>query len=128
MSTKKTWTVTVRREGRLWYLEIPEIDGATQARALSEVEDMARDYIAGFLDCSEDSFDIAVTIELPEDVAAHLARATALRDQEAQARTEAAEESRAAARALRSNGLTIREVGTALGVSHQRAQQLISAG
>ncbi|WP_368497223.1 hypothetical protein [Herbiconiux sp. A18JL235] len=52
---------------------------------------------------------------------AHLAAAAALRDEAAHARTRAAEESRAAARALRSRGLTVREVGAALGISHQRA-------
>ncbi len=123
------YDVTVRRAGRFWYIEIPALDGATQARNLREVHETARDYIWSAADTPdhEIEIEIAVTIELPADVQAHLAAASALREEEAQARSRAAEESRAAAQALRSRGLTVREVGAALGVSHQRAQQLISA-
>lgn len=121
------YEVTVRRDGRFWYIEIPALDGATQARNLGEVDEMARDYISSVTEIPEERIEVAVTIELPADVQAHLAAASALREEEAHARARAAEESRAAARALKSQGLTVREVGAALGVSHQRAQQLISA-
>lgn len=121
------YEVTVRRDGRFWYIEIPAVDGATQARNLGEVDEMARDYISSLTDIPQERIEVAVTIELPADVQAHLAAASALREEEAHARARAAEESRAAARALKAQGLTVREVGAALGVSHQRAQQLISA-
>ena len=121
------YDVTVRRDGRFWYVEIPALDGATQARKLSEVDEMAKDYITGVTGTPANQIEIAVAIELPADVQAHIAAATALREEEAHARSRAAEESRAAARALKAQGLTVREVGAALGVSHQRAQQLSSA-
>jgi hypothetical protein len=121
------YEVTARRDGRFWYIEIPALDGATQARNLGEVDEMAKDYISSVTDVPVDRIEVAVAIELSADVRAHLAAASALREEEAHARTRAAEESRAAARALKSQGLTVREVGAALGVSHQRAQQLISA-
>jgi len=121
------YDVTVRRDGRFWYIDIPALDGATQVRKLSEVDEMAKDYITGVTGTPASQIELAVTIELPADVQAHLAAASALREEEAHARSRAAEESRAAARALKSQGLTVREVGAALGVSHQRAQQLISA-
>lgn len=129
MATRNTerYEVTVRRDGRFWYVDIPALDGATQARRLSEIDEMAKDYIAEVTGASAERVEIAVTIELPADVQAHLAAASALRDEEAHARSRAAEESRAAARALKSQGLTVREVGAALGISHQRAQQLVSA-
>jgi hypothetical protein len=128
MATRDTeqYDVTVRRDGRFWYVEIPALDGATQARNLSEIDEMAKDYITEITGTAADQFEIVVTIELPTDVQAHLAAASALRDEEAHARSRAAEESRAAARALKSQGLTVREVGAALGISHQRAQQLVS--
>lgn len=37
------YDVTVRRDGRVWWVEIPALDGATQARTLGEVDVMARD-------------------------------------------------------------------------------------
>jgi hypothetical protein len=121
------YAVTVRRDGRFWYVQIPALDGATQARTLTEVAEVAKDYIAGVTGVPANRIELDVAIELPADVREHLAAASALREQELLARSRAAEESRAAARALRSQGLTIREVGAALGISHQRAQQLISA-
>jgi 5'-3' exonuclease len=42
-----------------------------------------------------------------------------------EARKEAATESRRAAKALRASGLTIRDIGAALGISFQRAHQLV---
>ena len=121
------YEVAVRRDGRFWYIEIPELDGATQARNLGEVDEMAKDYISAVTDVPAEDIEVSVAIELSADVRAHLAAASALREEEARARSRAAEESRAAARARRSQGLTVREGGAALGVSHQRAQQLISA-
>jgi len=41
-----TYEVAVTREGRWWMVEIPGLDGLTQARRLDEVEKMAREYIA----------------------------------------------------------------------------------
>ena len=38
--------IEVTRDGRWWMVHIPEIDGLTQARRLSEAETMAREYIA----------------------------------------------------------------------------------
>ena len=40
------YKIEVVRDGRWWMVHIPEIDGLTQARRLSEAETMAREYIA----------------------------------------------------------------------------------
>ena len=121
-----TYEVIVRRDGRFWYLEIPALDGATQARNLGEVEEMARDYIATVLDVPESTVAVEVAIALPDDVQAHLRHAEDLREQEARARAEAAKEVRVAARQLKDAGYTVRDIGAALKVSHQRAQQLVT--
>lgn len=42
--------VTACRDGKFWCVEIPQLDGAKQGCCLSEVEEMARDYIATYLD------------------------------------------------------------------------------
>lgn len=100
--------------------------GATQARSLEEVDEMTRDFIAGMTDVAESSFDIQVDIQLPVDVVEHLVASERLREQAALARSQSAEEARIAARLLKTSGLTVREIGRALKVSHQRAQQLVS--
>jgi hypothetical protein len=122
---RKEWEATVSRDGRFWLIRVDGLDGATQARNLNEVDVMAADYVA--IMTEQDPEDVHVTwrIELPEEVRRHLAAAEASRRAEAEARQRAASESRQAARALRSLGLSVREVGAALGMSHQRAQQLL---
>lgn len=119
--------VQVRRGDRFWLVDVPAIGHVTQARHLREVDTMARDLISLTLDVEPESMDLDVVIEQPPAVAAHLRRAAELRDQEAQARHEAAAELRAAARELRDAGLPLRDVGEVLGVSYQRAHQLVDA-
>ena len=68
----KTYHANASRNGRFWLVHIPEIDQYTQGRNLAEVEPMARDLIALWLEIPEDSFDVAVHVELPKDVQHHL--------------------------------------------------------
>jgi hypothetical protein len=124
--TDKTWNVNVQRDGKFWFIEVPGIEGGTQARTLAEVDEMSRDFIAGMTNVAESFFDIHVNIQLPVDVVQHLAASERLREEAARARSQSAEEARIAARLLKSSGMTVREIGRALKISHQRAQQLVS--
>jgi hypothetical protein len=54
----KTYEVSAERDGRFWFIRIPELDGVTQARNRGEIPEMAREYIAITLDVPVDSFDI----------------------------------------------------------------------
>jgi len=127
MTSQKTWDVNVQRDGKFWLIRVPGLAGGTQARTLAEVDEMSRDFIAGMTDASESSFDFQVDIELPPEVVKHLAASERLRVQAAAARSQSAEEARIAARLLKTSGLTVREIGRALKISHQRAQQLVSS-
>ena len=122
----KTYHPLVRRGERFWIVHIPEIDQLTQARNLAEVEPMARDLVAVWLEVPADSFAVDVDIELPAQVRRHLDQAARHRKEAAHAQSAAAREYRAAARELKANGLTVRDIGKALDISHQRAQQLMS--
>ena len=86
---------------------------------------MARDLIAIMDDIPADSFDLDVTLTLPADVRAELDRSAELREQSARSQAQAAQLVRRAARRLRDQGLPLQDVGKALGVSFQRAKQLI---
>lgn len=121
-----TYHVNVTRGDRYWLLHVPEIDHVTQARHLREVDDMARDLIALMTDTDPADVNLTVHIETPEIVREHLKRATELREAEANAKRAAADEMRAAARELREEGMPLRDVGEVLGVSYQRAHQLVS--
>jgi DNA-directed RNA polymerase specialized sigma24 family protein len=121
-----TYSAVASRDGRFWLVHIPELDKYTQARNLVEVEPMARDLIALLLDVPEDSFQLGIKVELPDSVRHHMELAAKLRDEAAHAQAEAASEYRAAANELKADGLTVRDIGKALGVSHQRVQQLVA--
>jgi len=125
--TRTRYLVRVRRDSNLWFIEIPELDGATQARYLKEVEAMAEDFIANATGRGSAEFELDIEFELPDGVAALLAQVTALRREASLAEASAAEKYRAAAKALKTGGYTVRDIGAVLKVSHQRAQQLISA-
>lgn len=120
------YTAVASRDGRWWLVHIPQIDQYTQARNLAEVEPMARDLIALCLNVAQDSFEIDVQVELPEVVSHSLKLAAEYRDAAAQANAHSAVEYRNAAKALKALGLTVRDVGVALNVSFQRAQQLLT--
>lgn len=122
-----TYQANASRDGKYWLVHIPEINKYTQARNLAEVEPMARDLIALWLEIAPDSFDVTPHVELPVSASHHLELAAKYRREAAEAQAEAAREYRGAALALRAEGLTVRDIGAALGVSFQRAQQLISA-
>lgn len=128
--------MTVRRfhanaylDGKWWMVEIPELGGLTQARKLTEVTLMAREFIAATLDIPIDSFEFELTIERVHelDIAARVARIQREKAQAAELERQANQEAQALARELAEQSLTVREIGVILGVSHQRAHQLLSA-
>ena len=128
--------MTVRRfhanaylDGKWWMVEILELGGLTQARKLTEVTLMARELIAATLDIPIDSFELELTIERVHelDIAARVAKIQREKAEAAELERQANQEAQALARELAEQSLTVREIGVILGVSHQRAHQLLSA-
>jgi len=120
-------TVRAERDGKYWVIWI---DGVirTQAKREREIELMARDWLSLMNDDRDpESFELVVEVAMPGAAQAHLDRAVALREESERARIEAAKETAAAALVLHESGLTVREIGPLLHVSHQRAQQLVAA-
>lgn len=120
-----THRATVERDGRFWMVRVEDV-GTTQARHLRELDAMARDLVAVMTEVEpEDVGEIEYEFVLPRSVRSHLERAAVLHEESARARSKAAAETRAAARELADQGLTVRDIGRLLGVSHQRAHQLL---
>jgi DNA-directed RNA polymerase sigma subunit (sigma70/sigma32) len=114
------------RTGRWWVITVPAVPGAhSQVRRLAEVEDIARELISLMTEQPADSFSVQVEVLLPEDVRRDLEQSAKLREQAAQSQARAAQLTRHAARRLRERGLPLRDIGQALGVSFQRAKQLV---
>ncbi|PZE24650.1 hypothetical protein [Curtobacterium sp. MCLR17_042] len=125
MANRTTYDVHVHREGKFWAIDVPGV-GFTQATRLTEVEETARDMVALTTEVEEDSFDLAVDIVIPSNAKEHVKQARALREEAARIQAKAALESALSAAVLKEDGLTYREIGLVLEVSHQRAQQLAS--
>lgn len=100
----------------------------TQARRLADVPSEARDFICTVTDSAPSEVGVKVKIEVDGlDVTAEAAKVA--RDRELAERHAAAAQAgaRDLARHLAQRGIAVRDVGEVLGVSFQRAQQLISA-
>ncbi len=112
------------RSGNWWAIEIPEVPGVfTQARRLDQVADQVADAVATFLDIDPATVNVTVDFDLPGAVQVRKIQA------EAHAATERA--SQAMSRlvlSLRHDGYTIRDIGSILDVSPQRAHQLVTKG
>lgn len=123
----KTFEVSVTRDGPWWMVRIPELDGLTQARRLSEVEEMAASYVAMTLDIPRGSFAVSVAVESVDgiEVASVLRTIRADKQEARRLEREAAEAAGLLAKQLNSHGVPLRDVGTILQISHQRAHQLV---
>jgi hypothetical protein len=117
--------VVARRVQGWWAVEIPGLPGVfTQARSLDQVEDMARDAIAVFLDVPATSIAVVVRCIPPAEARAEVEQAIAFRAEAERAQASASASLRRAIAALTNVGLSNRDAGRLLGVSHQRIAQL----
>jgi hypothetical protein len=124
-TTKAKYTARAVRDGDWWAIDVLEDPRLfTQARRLDLVEYMARDVISLWFEVPEDSFDLDVQVELPPKVREVVDAVDAVRVRSTAAQREESETLRAAADAMLVSGLTLRDAGRLLGVSHQRIAQL----
>ena len=122
------YTAIVTREGKWWMVRIPEIDGLTQSRRLDEAGKMARELIAVTLDMPMSQVDVTVSVADVEgvDVTTALQKIESEKAEAEAARDRVATDTRELAMALASRKVPVRDIGAILGVSHQRAHQLVS--
>ncbi len=123
----RTYAVQVFRQDGHWILEIPELRAVGQSRTLTNAGHTARELVALWLDVPADQVQVVLDYGRIDPEAVELA---------AGARTEQAraeELSRGAAKRLRqaarrlvhTDGLSLRDAATVLGVTFGRVQQLL---
>lgn len=121
------YEINVFRDGKWWMVEIPGIDGLTQARRLSEVKKMAREYIA--LSCNVAVDEVSVIVGSIKVDGKEYARRQAQLLAARVARVEAEERERTLAdklaHELAAESIPVRDIGELLDLSYQRAQQII---
>lgn len=128
MVAEVTYTVEATRNGSWWSLQCREVPGAlSQSRSLAEAKKIMPEAIAFVADVPETAVEVTVVPIVPSAAQEHLQEAARLREIVATANSQAASESRQAAEELRKLGMTVRDIGETLGVSYQRASQLLAS-
>jgi len=122
-------TATATRTGQWWAIEVSDVAGGlhTQARRLDQVVSAVIDAVALVADVSPDAIEVDVIPMLPEAEADLIESARTASQEAALAAERASRLSRQVVEQLRSEGLTVRDVGGLLGVSPQRVSQLLNA-
>jgi predicted RNase H-like HicB family nuclease len=120
-----TYKAIAERSGKWWAVELPDVPGGfTQGRNLKEAAEMAREAVALLLDLPEEEIEIDLQPKLPKDTTTALADFQTRRLQREEAEEAERTAQAAAARALTGAGLSVRDAGVVLGISHQRVAQL----
>ena len=126
MTQRRRYTATYRRDDGWWIVRITEAQGVhSNGRTLQEAQRRVREALS--LDIGDDAFSVEIVdrVRLPRPVKTKLAKHRSARKR---ARTEAERATlatRHAVRALTGMGLSVRDAGELLGISHQRVQQLL---
>lgn len=126
MSRRKTYRVLAERGETAWVLDVPEIKRSTQSLRLDQAERMASELISIMTERTEGSFDVAIEIKLDQRLEVVIERAKERRRTAVVAQQEASAAQRTAARSLADAGLTTRDAGQLLGLTHQRIAQLLA--
>lgn len=125
MVAVKTFTVTATcGRGPVWVLECEEAGAVSQVKRLERADEEMREAIAFQPGRDTEEFDIVMVPQLASDLSSAVEEAVAARAEAEVAARHAAETARRAVRELRARGLSVRDLGTLMGVSYQRAAQL----
>lgn len=126
MSPENSFHANVERAEGWWIIQLEEEPGLlTQTRRLDQVQDAVRDALTLFPELTEHPESSVVEVVLMGDYE------VLQEHQRAQAAAKAAqrranETAAATSRALHESGLSYRDVGHLMGITHGRAQQLAS--
>lgn len=110
-----------------WVITVPEVRGAiSQARRLDQVAENVHEVLELMTGEKPDQYEIDLRWSVPGEAGATAEQARRIRE-EVDALTENLEAvSVEAVRRLRMDGFSYRDIGMMLGISHQRAHQLVS--
>jgi predicted RNase H-like HicB family nuclease len=124
---RKSYTASCTRTGNWWAIEVPEVPGVfSQSKRLDGAEAQARDAIALMLEVPEDSFDVTIEAVLPAMAEEALAKVEEVKAEADEAMAAVRLAMVTALLALVDQlGLSYRDAGQVMGISHQRVQQIL---
>lgn len=123
-----TYQVRVSRENQWW---VAEVDGmpaaATETRRLADLDAEVRDLLAGLLEVDEESLTIHYDFSQAFGTTAAEAweQFVTERDELYRRQQQLEHDRSAIVRTLRDHGVSTRDVGKLVGLSHQRVSQLL---
>ena len=123
----KTYHATYTREGPYWVVQFEEPDISTFGRTLAAARSHARDALAAYLEVPDLGVSDARLSEVVEVPGVDRATLDALRVEREKAhvlRANVARTTAEVAASLRDRGLSTRDIGDVLGISHGRVAQL----
>ncbi|MYM18903.1 hypothetical protein GSY69_02625 [Brevibacterium sp. 5221] len=121
----RTLDATIAREGRWWVATVPELDMAAQGRTLRGAQTAAREAAALALDCDEGAVAIRAEIALDGQTRQVLAEVAQLHEEARTAESRAADLVGAVLARLVGEGVSQADAAQVLGISRQRAQQML---
>lgn len=122
----KHFTSTARKDGRWWVVQCDQEPGAlSQVARLDQAAELQREAISFVTDIAEEDIKVTIHPVVDDSVTAEIEHARRDRAKAEELAELSSTRFRTAARALSDNGYSLRDVGTILGVSHQRAGQLV---
>ena len=123
------YRVEVVRSGTWWAITVPALNGVfSQTKRLDQVEEAAREAISLMLEIEENdvgSLDVVVTP--PRGVAKRLKTLKASAAAADEAARTAADARRETVEMLRADGFPLRDIGSLIGLSHQRVSQILGS-
>jgi hypothetical protein len=126
-TVKREFTSSARKDGRWWVVQCDQHPGAiSQVARLDQAQEHQREAVAFVAGVSQEVIAVTVRTVLDPAITIELEQADRLRRQAESAAGLSAQRRRHAALAMKAAGLTVRDIGTVLRVSHQRAHQLVS--
>lgn len=125
--TKTSYEVLLSQEDGVWLIEAVGLQGVRSfGRTVSAAVENIREAIAAAEDFDEwGDLDLVITVGAL-DAASALHRLRSAKDNEESASAERHEAVKAAITTLRAEGMSYRDIGTVIGLSHQRVAQLDS--
>ena len=123
----KTYTIRCERdEARWWVATVPELPAAvTQARRLDQIESRVAEVVQMLTGKDRGDYTLAWDVKLPRTVSQAVARARKQREVALATEAAAAASTADAANLLMGAGLTTRDAGRLLGLTHQRIAQIV---
>jgi predicted RNase H-like HicB family nuclease len=126
VSSGQYTVVYERDESGAWLARVVEVPGChTYGRSIRQAERRIREALDLWVD-DADQAELHPKIRLPRQAQNAVRRAKAARARAARDQQEAAKATQQATQCLTALGLSARDAGRVLGISHQRAQQLRS--